>query len=136
MSYLIDFFGEFKINNKLNNDHAIYLNNLYLFAGPHWSDKPKDLELSLDNPPKSTLHWQLSDNDQYLIPDYEDNFDNIEDHIEWLQYMISKFLIPWNYILNGEIGWRGEKFEDTGYIIVQNNVLKIKRAYFFEASLI
>ncbi|TAG98267.1 MAG: hypothetical protein EAZ09_22610 [Oscillatoriales cyanobacterium] len=45
------------------------------------------------------------------------------DYVEWLQYIINNFLKPWGYVLNGEVNWQGEREEDTGMILVTNNVI-------------
>lgn len=44
-------------------------------------------------------------------------------YVEWLQYIINNFLKPWGYVLNGEVTWQGEREEDTGMILVTNNVI-------------
>ena len=41
-------------------------------------------------------------------------------YIQWLSYIIVNFLKPWGYVLNGKVCWRGEDFEDTGAIIVED----------------
>jgi hypothetical protein len=42
-------------------------------------------------------------------------------YIEWLEYMIDKFLRPWGYTLNGSVNWFGESSDDRGIIRVENN---------------
>lgn len=42
-------------------------------------------------------------------------------YIEWLDYLLAHFLIPWGYTLNGEVTWRGEDYEDRGKIALVNN---------------
>ncbi len=46
-------------------------------------------------------------------------------YIEWLEYMINKFFIPWGITLNGEIEWVGEESSDFGKIVVTNNEVKV-----------
>lgn len=48
-------------------------------------------------------------------------------YVEWLQYLITNFLAPWDYILNGEVKWHGEEWGDAGKIIVKDNKIIIKR---------
>jgi hypothetical protein len=43
------------------------------------------------------------------------------DYVEWLEYLIKHFLEPWNYVLNGEVRWRGEDRADRGAIVVAAN---------------
>lgn len=48
-------------------------------------------------------------------------------YVEWLQYMINKFFTPWGITLNGEIEWQGDDNSDLGKIVVENNVITIKK---------
>jgi hypothetical protein len=40
--------------------------------------------------------------------------------------MIENFFIPWGIVLNGEVKWRGEDWDDNGIIEVVNNSINIK----------
>ena len=40
---------------------------------------------------------------------------------EWLKYLIDKIFEPLGYVLNGNIEWQGESFDDFGYIEVVDN---------------
>jgi hypothetical protein len=44
-------------------------------------------------------------------------------YIPWLQYLIANFLAPWGYVLNGEVEWQGENDDDSGVIVVKNNIV-------------
>ena len=44
-------------------------------------------------------------------------------YVEWLNYIIKNFLIPWGLVLNGTVKWRGEDFDDAGKILVKDNVV-------------
>ncbi|MEG3894833.1 MULTISPECIES: hypothetical protein [unclassified Microcoleus] len=44
-------------------------------------------------------------------------------YVEWLQYIINNFIEPWDYILNGEVNWQGERAEDIGTIVVASNLI-------------
>jgi hypothetical protein len=39
-------------------------------------------------------------------------------YVEWLQYLIDHFLVPWQYQLNGTVTWQGESTGDRGSIVV------------------
>ena len=45
-------------------------------------------------------------------------------YVEWLQYLVSNFIGPWGYKLNGVVRWEGEDPDDVGTIVVDNNVVK------------
>lgn len=47
-------------------------------------------------------------------------------YIEWIKYLIKNFLIPWNYVLNGEVEWQGEDGSDFGKIIITDNIVLVK----------
>ena len=42
-------------------------------------------------------------------------------YTEWLEYVIEHFLVPWNYVLNGEVYWQGEESSDMGKLLVKDN---------------
>ena len=52
--------------------------------------------------------------------------------LEWLAYLIERYLKPWGYRLNGEVRWVGEgethsvdrRKRDQGLIIVRDNVVE------------
>ncbi len=44
---------------------------------------------------------------------------------EWIQYLITNFLQPWGYVLNGVVTWHGEDNSDNGKIVIKNNVIEI-----------
>lgn len=45
---------------------------------------------------------------------------------EWLEYLIRNFFEPEGYVLNGEVEWRGEDYDDLGLLIVQDNAVSEK----------
>lgn len=45
-------------------------------------------------------------------------------YTEWLKYIIEHFLQPWGRVLNGEVKWQGEDYEDRGIIYVKDNMVK------------
>lgn len=47
-------------------------------------------------------------------------------YLDWLRYIIEKFLIPWNLILNGQVTYQGEDPEDCGVIRVENNSISVE----------
>jgi hypothetical protein len=44
-------------------------------------------------------------------------------YIEWIKYIVTNFLAPKGYVLNGDVEWQGEESSDIGMIrIVDNKV--------------
>lgn len=50
-------------------------------------------------------------------------------YVDWLEYLIANFFQPWGRTLNGEVEWRGEDWDDTGTIRVENNVIVSPSGY-------
>lgn len=46
-------------------------------------------------------------------------------YVGWLEYLIKNYFVPGNYVLNGKIYFRGERFEDMGVICVEDNYVKL-----------
>jgi hypothetical protein len=45
------------------------------------------------------------------------------DYVEWLEYLVVRFLAPWGYVLDGEMTWQGERQTDKGILRVRENVV-------------
>lgn len=45
-------------------------------------------------------------------------------YVEWLEYLITHFLKPWGYVLNGQVSWFGEDSNDRGNIYVKDNAVQ------------
>lgn len=45
------------------------------------------------------------------------------DYTAWLTYLITHFLAPWGYVLNGQVRWQGEDKSDVGTIYVEDNTV-------------
>lgn len=53
-----------------------------------------------------------------------DGGEKFNEYTAWLEYIVTNFLQPWGYVLNGKVKWYGEERSDTGTISVKNNVVK------------
>lgn len=90
----------------------------------------KDLSVVDYNKEASTQHglwnhWVLSEDGTELV---HDGGEKTYNYIQWLGYMIKNFFAPWGIILNGEVEWKGEDSTDMGKIIVDNNLITVKKA--------
>lgn len=47
-------------------------------------------------------------------------------YVAWIEYLLDAFLIPWGYVLNGEVTWEGEDPDDRGRILIENNLVTIE----------
>jgi hypothetical protein len=80
------------------------------------------------NTPPSTqpglwCQWQTNDDGTTIEWNLGEKF---YDYTDWLRYIINNFLIPWGYVLNGTVRWRGEDFNDIGIIKVENNKITVE----------
>ncbi len=50
------------------------------------------------------------------------------EYIPWIKFLISNFLKPWGYVLNGEVTWEGEDRSDVGTIIIKDNVVTVSHS--------
>lgn len=57
-----------------------------------------------------------------------DGNEKFYDYVEWLEYLIKTFLIPWGITCNGDVEWYGEESDDRGIIRVRNNKVKAYEA--------
>lgn len=48
-------------------------------------------------------------------------------YVEWIRYLIEKFLAPWGYTLSGTVKWHGEDHDDMGRIVVENNKVTVQK---------
>ena len=62
--------------------------------------------------------WKPDDLGNQLVWDEGEKFYS---YIEWLDYLLAHFLIPWGYTLNGEVTWTGEDPDDRGKIALVAN---------------
>lgn len=70
--------------------------------------------------------WIPGPDNSYIEWDGNEKFYN---YIEWIKYLVTHFLAPWGYKVNGEVEWQGEDREDIGKIIITDNVVAIKDGY-------
>lgn len=51
--------------------------------------------------------------------------EKFHDYVTWIEYIITNFLLPWGYTLNGKVWWKGEDVKDRGTITIKDNVVKV-----------
>jgi hypothetical protein len=100
----------------------------YFVGGGGFAGQDHDDSILEYNSPPSTqpglwCQWIPTDDLRGIQWDENEKF---YDYVEWLQYIVKNFLIPWGYTLNGEVEWSGEEREDIGKIVVVNNDITVK----------
>lgn len=138
MGYQTDFRGQLKFNKQLSLDDHTFLSKLaetrrmtrnvgpeYGVEGEFYVEDNEIGVINSNEPPKTQpglwLQWVPTEDGMFLEWDGNEKFYN---YVEWLEYLIDKVLEPKGYILNGEIEWRGEEWDDIGVINVEDNVVK------------
>lgn len=66
--------------------------------------------------------WVINGN-YYLEWDEGEKF---YEYVEWLEYLIEHFFAPLGYILNGDVEFQGEDYDDFGTIHVDGNVVEVQ----------
>jgi hypothetical protein len=69
--------------------------------------------------------WVPTDDGGSIVWDDGEKF---YEYIEWIQYLLAHFLIPWGYSLTGEVHWEGEDSDDRGVIRITDNTVEIGSA--------
>ena len=64
--------------------------------------------------------WTVGEDDQSVVWDEGEKFYS---YLEWLDYLVSRFLAPWGYTLNGSCVWSGEDSDDVGTLLCRDNVV-------------
>lgn len=70
--------------------------------------------------PSLYCDWLPDETGEYLGAGDDGKFNGFD---EWLEYLITHFLIPWGCVLDGEVAWQGEDFADTGTLVVRENIV-------------
>lgn len=142
MGYTTDFEGCFKLNKKLDKKTLEFLQKFSetrrmarklpkefgiegeFFVdgkGSFGQDDDKSI-IDHNRPPKTQpslwCQWIPSQDGKFLEWDGGEKF---YEYIDWIEYIIKNFLEPKGYVLNGEVRWRGEDFNDAGTIVVKKN---------------
>lgn len=94
------------------------------FFGQEKDSSIKDYNNPPSKQPGLWCQWVPSEDGTALEWDQGEKF---YEYVEWLNYIIKNFLVPWNYTLNGNVKFQGEDYGDNGTIIVENNDVKVIR---------
>lgn len=146
MGYTTDFYGRFELNKPLDEGMFVFLDQFNNSRRVKWKDldpaygtdgefyteggmNPDHDDkriVDYNRPPSSQpglwCQWRPSDDAKGIEWDGNEKFYHYE---EWLVYLIHKILIPNGYVLNGEVSFQGEDNDDSGRLIVEDNVVYI-----------
>ena len=149
MGYSTDFSGQFNLDKRLDDETFEYLNkfantrrmarsfdqngNAYGVEGEFYVDGKGSMGQDTDetvidcNRPPSTqpglwCQWVPTKDHMGIEWDGGEKFYHYSD---WIQYIITNFLAPKGYILNGQVHFQGEDSDDFGIMRVRDNVLNV-----------
>lgn len=145
MGYTTEFEGQFALDKPLDEPTATFLRKLartrrvarklpekYGVEGEFFVDSgydtigPPDDILDYNKPPRTQpglwCQWIPTKDGAAIEWDGHEKF---YDYVPWLEYIIDKILLPRGYVLNGNVDWRGQSWEDTGTISVRENCVSV-----------
>lgn len=121
MGYNTNFTGRVKITPEVSRADERKYNELQAAAfGSGWG-----------NSPKQYCQWKLSFNDEGSFLEWNGQ-EKFYDYVEWMEWLATEWFGPRGYSLNGKIEWKGEEFDDTGLITVEDNKVTSKEFKMFD----
>lgn len=116
MGYTTDFRGEFELDEPLTAEQVKIIND---FAEERHGG-------NIDHDPTMPGFWcqWIASDDGKLV--YWDGGEKFYEYTAWLEYLVEHFFQPWGRVLNGEVGFRGEDWDDTGTIVVRDNKVSVE----------
>lgn len=142
MGYTTDFTGEFQLNRPLDPVTREFLQKFadtrrmarnlgpeygvegefYVDGGGHMGQGKEDSIIDYNRPPRTQpglwCKWEPNEDGTAIRWNGAEKF---YDYVTWLNYLISNFLAPKGYVLNGEVKYQGEDAGDFGIIYVKDN---------------
>ena len=142
MGYTTEFRGVFELDRELDDETFKLLRGLaktrrmardvgsefgvegefYINNDGNFGQTRESNIIDYNQPPKTQpglwLQWTPTDDRKFIKWDGKEKFYN---YVEWLEYLIAKILKPRGYKLNGEVEFRGEEWDDRGFIVVEDN---------------
>ena len=147
MGYTTDFKGGFEINKPLREELKNYLTKFsetrrmkrklddkfgvegefYVDGGGYAGQDRESNIIDYNSPPKTQpglwCQWIPNEDGTEIVWDGGEKF---YEYVAWLEYIIKNFLEPEGYVLNGEVHFQGEYYNDNGVIVVTDNKVKIE----------
>jgi hypothetical protein len=115
MGYNTNFSGQFDLDKPLTPEHKAFLNQI---AGECEKMEPPAGSIIDDNEPDSYCDWVPTEDGTGIEWNGAEKFSN---YVDWIEYLVSHFLQPWGYVLNGQVDWIGDASDDRGMIYIKDN---------------
>ena len=125
MGYTTEFKGQFKLNKPLTKE---LIDKLCDFSDMRHckGDNGTDYNTVADGMPGFWCQWIPAQDGNAIKWDGGEKF---YDYVEWLQIIIDNYLKPNGYEIteDSKVSFRGENFDDIGYIYVKDGKVLIKK---------
>lgn len=119
MGYFTYFNGVLEFDKQPTKELVDEINK---FADTRHCD-PVNTNVTLDYAPSLWNHWRCEFwNGQWVLTLEEGKAYN---YLDWFPVMVERFLDPHGLKVSGSIEWRGDEYEDSGYIEVNKNEMTI-----------
>lgn len=115
-------YGKLCFNGELGKEGEYFIGGLGFFG----QDRDESV-VDYNEPPKTQpglwCQWVINEERNCLEWDGGEKFYEYE---AWLEYLIDNFFEPLDYVLNGDIEWQGEEYDDIGVIHVTDNIISVE----------
>lgn len=116
MGYQTDFIGRLTFNRELTIQEKNWYEAIF-------GDQVEGASTLIGDGYSRYCQWEITEDGKGLHAEGEKFYE----YIEWMKVVLDMVLAPWGIVANGEIVWEGEEQGDTGLIVVEDNLVKIKR---------
>lgn len=112
MGYTTDFTGKFKLDKKLSESDYEFLMK--------FSETRHRGESEFESTPGIWCGWVPSEDGTSIVWNEQEKFYHYN---SWIKWLITNYLGPRGYMLNGTVNWYGEESDDIGRIVIADNVV-------------
>lgn len=115
------FDGNFGLEGKYGTEGEYFIGGSG-FMGQDSDESVLDYNDPSKNQPGLWCKWVISPDGKTL---YWSGSEKFYYYVEWLEYLIEHFFMPWKIVLNGEVSYQGENMEDYGVIFIDDNQVTV-----------
>ena len=114
---------ELCFNGELGEDGEYFIgDDSIVYFGRDKDDSIVNHNIAPGSQPGLWCQWIINNNGELEW----DGSEKFYDYETWLVYLIDNFFKPLGYVLNGDIEWQGDEYDDFGTIHVVDNVVTME----------
>lgn len=120
MGYTTEFQGEFKLNRGLTHQEWLDMRKLAEYNRAEYviyTDTPETI-------PDSYNQWEPNESGTAIVWNGGEKF---YDYVHWLRWIVKHYLRPHGLVIDGEVEWSGEEFDDRGVIVAIDNKITTRK---------